>query len=189
MSSKKLNARERKFVQAYLDTLCNAKAYRAINPKVSPASARQMGYLMRKRPHVNAEIERLFEEMLQETAEARYRVLHETKRLAYANIQDLQDEDGNLLPMHKWPKDAAAAVSSVEVTTRPGESEVLEVKKIKLWDKNSPRRDLLQYHGMLVDRKEVRTADDDPWLALMREINETGTQATQDTIDDDDDTP
>lgn len=160
--SKKLNARERKFVQAYLDTLCNAKAYRAVNPNVSPASARQMGYLMHKRPHVNAEIERLFEEMLQETAEARYRVLRETKRLAYANIQDLQDEDGNLLPMHKWPKDAAAAVSSVEVTTRPGESEVLEVKKIKLWDKNSPRRDLLQYHGMLVEKREITGKDGGP---------------------------
>ena len=162
MSSKKLNARERKFVQAYLDTLCNAKAYRVVNPNVSPASARQMGYLMHKRPHVNAEIERLFEEMLQETAEARYRVLRETKRLAYANIQDLQDEDGNLLPMHKWPKDAAAAVSSVEVTTRPGESEVLEVKKIKLWDKNSPRRDLLQYHGMLVEKREITGKDGGP---------------------------
>lgn len=160
--SKKLNARERKFVQAYLDTLCNAKAYRVVNPNVSPASARQMGYLMHKRPHVNAEIERLFEEMLQETAEARYRVLRETKRLAYANIQDLQDEDGNLLPMHKWPKDAAAAVSSVEVTTRPGESEVLEVKKIKLWDKNSPRRDLLQYHGMLVEKREITGKDGGP---------------------------
>jgi hypothetical protein len=41
------------------------------------------------------------------------RVLLELARLGFANLQDLYDAHGALLPVHQWPADAAAAVASV----------------------------------------------------------------------------
>lgn len=152
---KRLSKRERVFVEAYVDLLSNTEAYLAVDPKVSRESARRKGHEFKKKPHVKAEIDRLFEQRLENSAEERYRVLLETQRLAKANLQDLVDANGNLLPINEWSADAAAAVASVEVATKPDGDEILHIHKIRLWDKNPPRRDLMQYYGMLIDKKEV----------------------------------
>lgn len=56
----------------------------------------------------------------------------------------------------------------------------------ELLNPNIIARDL----GLRDKREETtRTADDDPWLALQREIFEHGTQSTQDVINPDDDAP
>ena len=66
------------------------------------------------------------------------RALREAAALAYSNLQDLLDEQGQLLPAKDWPRWAAAAVSSLEVTKRNlvvGDGEQEDVVKIRLWDK------------------------------------------------------
>jgi phage terminase small subunit len=40
----------------------------------------------------------------------------EYKKLAFSNMQDLEDKDGNAIPLHELPRDVAAAIQSVKGT-------------------------------------------------------------------------
>lgn len=69
------------------------------------------------------------------------RTILEMGRLAYSDVRDILDEDGQLLPASEWSDDAAAAISGVEVEmlTRGRGPNALpfEVRKIKRFDKNA----------------------------------------------------
>lgn len=60
-------------------------------------------------------------------------IVRETGRIAFSNIQQLFDATGEILPIEKWPEDAARAVASYkEEVSANG----LRLKReIKLWDK------------------------------------------------------
>lgn len=80
--------------------------------------------------------------------------MREAARLAYSDIGDLFDDDGKLLPLNDWPKDARAAVSSVEVLTRTrgaGDRVLDDVVKIKLWDKPKLIELLFKHLGLMRD--------------------------------------
>ena len=75
--------------------------------------------------------------------------------LAFSSLQDLVDDDGNLLPIKEWPQDAAAAVSSVELTKRnlvAGDGAQENVVKIRLWDKPANVQILMKHLGLLTDQ-------------------------------------
>lgn len=85
------------------------------------------------------------------------RVLRETGRLAYSDIRQLFDEQGNFLPINQWPDDIARAVSSVEVIKKnvtTGDGKVDDVLKVRLWDKTGKLQDLMKHHGQLTERVE-----------------------------------
>jgi phage terminase small subunit len=80
------------------------------------------------------------------------RVLREAGRLAYSDIRELFDADGNFLPIKQWPDDIARAVSSVEVVKKnvtTGDGKVDDVLKVRLWDKPGKLQDLMKHHGQL----------------------------------------
>lgn len=85
------------------------------------------------------------------------RVLRETGRLAYSDIRELFDAEGNFLPINKWPDDIARAVSSVEVVKKnvtSGDGKIDDVLKVRLWDKTSKLQDLMKHHGQLTEKVE-----------------------------------
>ena len=91
------------------------------------------------------------------------RALREAAALAYSNLQDLLDEQGQLLPAKDWPRWAAAAVSSLEVTKRNlvvGDGAQEDVVKIRLWDKTRNLENLLKHLGLLKDQLHLTVADE-----------------------------
>ena len=89
------------------------------------------------------------------------RALREAAALAYSNLQDLLDDQGQLLPAKDWPRWAAAAVSSLEVTKRNlvvGDGEQEDVVKIRLWDKTRNLENLLKHLGLLRDQLHLTVA-------------------------------
>jgi phage terminase small subunit len=83
------------------------------------------------------------------------RILQEAARLAYADLRQLYDENGRLLPIKQWPDDLAAAVGGVEVVKRnmdPHDGKVEDVVKVKLWDKLKALEVLAKNQGILKDQ-------------------------------------
>ena len=87
------------------------------------------------------------------------RVLREVAALAFSSVKELVDADDKLLPISQWSREAAAAVSSVEIAKRhlvAGDGVREDVVKIRLWDKTRSLGDLMKHLGLLVDRVDVR---------------------------------
>ena len=86
------------------------------------------------------------------------RVLTETARIAFSDIRDLFDDDGNIKPVKDWPEDFARAVAGVEVVKKnitAGDGEMDTVLKVRLWDKVVKLTNLMKYHGQLKEKLEV----------------------------------
>ena len=87
------------------------------------------------------------------------RTLEEIRRLAFSNAQDLFDTDGNLLPIHKLPRDIAAAIASVEVVKKnlaAGDGQTDTVHKLKVWDKTKALDMLGKHFGLLAERVDLK---------------------------------
>lgn len=86
------------------------------------------------------------------------RALRELASLAYSDIRDIFDADGNLLPIQQLPAHVAAAISSIEVVIKnaaAGDGHTDRVHKIRLWDKPKMLATLLQHLGLLKETIEV----------------------------------
>lgn len=85
------------------------------------------------------------------------RALREAARLAYSDVRQLFDAEGNLLPVHQLPDHIAAAVASIEVVKKnlaAGDGQTDQVHKIKLWDKPKNLEMLFKHLGLLVEKHE-----------------------------------
>jgi hypothetical protein len=83
------------------------------------------------------------------------RALREAAKLAYSNIQDVLDEEGNVRPIKEWPRELAAAVSSIDLTKRnltAGDGKQEDVIRIRLWDKPSNLTLLFKHLNLLTER-------------------------------------
>jgi|TARA_R110000824_G_scaffold348326_1_gene535078 hypothetical protein len=83
------------------------------------------------------------------------RVLREAAKLAYSNIQDLLDEEGQVRPIKDWPRELAAAVSSIDLTKKnltSGDGKQEDVVRIRLWDKPTNLTLLFKHLNLLTER-------------------------------------
>ena len=83
------------------------------------------------------------------------RALREAAKLAYSNIQDVLDEHGNVRPIKEWPRELAAAVSSIDITKKnltAGDGKQEDVIRIRLWDKPSNLTLLFKHLNLLTER-------------------------------------
>jgi phage terminase small subunit len=111
-----------------------------------------------KAPQVKRKAAQRIADMLAEAIDPN-RVLREAGRLAYSDIRQLFDGEGNFLPINQWPDDIARAVSSVEVVKKnvtTGDGKVDDVLKVRLWDKAGRLQDLMKHHGQLTEKLEVK---------------------------------
>lgn len=83
------------------------------------------------------------------------RALREAAGLAYSNIQDIFDADGNLRPIQQLPREVAAAIASVEVVKKnlaAGDGQTDTVHKLKLWDKPKNLEMIFKHLGLLIEK-------------------------------------
>ena len=82
------------------------------------------------------------------------RALREAAQLAYSNIQDVLDEQGNVRPIQAWPRELAAAVSSIDITKKnltAGDGKQEDVIRIRLWDKPANLTLLFKHLNLLTE--------------------------------------
>ncbi|MHB8815014.1 MAG: terminase small subunit [Steroidobacteraceae bacterium] len=109
----KLGARLQRFVDAIAEGCTGAEAVRRVRPK--QRCPKQTAYSWRKNPRVAAAIEERKAEAIEDAGVNLVRLLQELARVAYFNPKRLLGPDGNFLPLHEWPDDAAAAIAGLDI--------------------------------------------------------------------------
>ena len=97
-----LNAKQERFCQEYLKDLNATQA--AIRAGYSADTARSIGSEHLTKPDIQAEIDRLKLERSRETKIDANWLLTRLAAEADADLSDLYDEDGRLLPVKDWPE-------------------------------------------------------------------------------------
>ena len=85
------------------------------------------------------------------------RVINELAKIAFIDVKDIFDENGNLIPVSELDNGVSAAISSIEVLkqkTEDGEDPEW-IHKIKLWDKKSALETLAKHLHLVTDKKEI----------------------------------
>ncbi len=174
---KALTAKQQRFVEEYIVDLNATQA--AIRAGYSEKGAAQQGERLLRNVEIAsavAEGQRQRSERTEVTAE---RVLQELGRIGFADLRTAFAADGSLKPVEEWSDDLAAAVSAVEVITKPagvddnGRALVQHVHKLKLWDKNSALEKIGKHLAMFVERHEHTGKGGEPLLwAFLRELPE-----------------
>jgi phage terminase small subunit len=112
------------------------------------------------------------------------RVLEEAARLAFSDVRNLFDSSGFLLKVTDLDDDTAAAIQSIEVTTRalghsvPGEGEQPEpivelTSKIKLVEKRASVEMLMRHLGLFEKDNMQQEADIASVELIFRDGRET----------------
>jgi phage terminase small subunit len=157
---KKPTPRQARFVVEYLVDL-NATAA-ARRSGCSEKSAAAMGYEYLQKPHIAKLVAAGQAQQLARAELSASRVLEEMRRLAFMDIRQLFDADGNLRPIHLLTEEAAAAIAGMEVIIKnaeAGDGVTDKVHKVKLCDKTRALEMLGKHFKLLTDTVNV-TADD-----------------------------
>jgi len=87
-------------------------------------------------------------------------VLKEIARVAFSDPRRLFDNNGAILPVHDWPDDAAAAISSIKVVEIKDSEGIItgQIKHINFWDKGKHLYLIAKHLGLLNDRLEITTS-------------------------------
>lgn len=105
------------------------------------------------KPTVHARVREIFESRFSEQNITGQRVMQELARVAFSDIRECFDLEGNLLPIHLLSADAAACISSVDTEVvlrgRGDDAEPVLIKKIRRVDK-TPALNLLARHFKIV---------------------------------------
>ena len=154
---KKLTPKQQRFVEEYLVD-CNA-TQAAIRAGYSEKTAKAIGSENLTKPDVAAAIAKATKKVSGIVGLSVERTLKEVARLAYADVRNLYDSAGNLIPVHQLDDDTAATVASIEVEEEfsgKGESRALtgHLRKVKTHDKRAALDMAMKYHGMYIERHE-----------------------------------
>lgn len=153
-----LRRRDQMFVDAMVQFGVGTKAWRTIEPESKRPEVAASKRLAR--PEIRAAIEERKAEAIAAIGVTHLRTLRELVACAYFNPKSLLNaETGELLPMHEWPDDAAAAIIGCDVEqlfVGKGEARqhVGNVSKPRAAPKVEAIKLLMQYQKMLVEKHE-----------------------------------
>lgn len=148
-----LTPRQARFAAEYLVDLNATQA--AIRAGYSAAAAAEQGYRLLRNAQIQAAVSAGLRSIIQKPLSEAERVIAEAMRIAYSDLRQAFDDDGNLLKPKDLPDSLAPAISSIEVTDRTLEKGGTErTQRIKTWDKNSALITLARYHKLLTDKVE-----------------------------------
>jgi phage terminase small subunit len=172
-STSKLTPKQELFVREYLVDFNATQA--AIRAGYSKDTARQIGSENLSKLYIQQAITDLVnsnnvKEKIEVTVE---RVLEEYSRLAFLDIREAFDDNGNLLPISAMPEDVARAINGFDTSVwkeNGDDGGVETTKKVKFIDKRGALQDLGKYLKMFIDRVEHTGKDGE---ALFPEITES----------------
>lgn len=162
-----LNERQALFAQEYIVDLNATQA--AIRAGYSESTAGSQGHDLLKIPEIQAAIQKAMDLRAERVGITADRVLVELARMGFADIRHIFTASGQLRDIASLPDEVAAAVSQVEVVTKPsadvdkeGNREIEYVHKIKLADKRSSLELLGKHMKLFADRVEHTGKDGGP---------------------------
>lgn len=146
-----LTAKQELFCHEYLVDLNATGAARRAG--YSEDSAHAIGWENLRKPEIQARIMGLREEMAKTYNLTKERIAQEYARIAFFDIRNIHDEDGELIPIKKLDPDSAAAIAGIEVANdwdrdKDGKAIITgQLRKIKIADKKSALDSLCRLMG------------------------------------------
>lgn len=137
--------KEKLFAMYYVENGFNAKQA-AIAAGYSEKTATVQGSTILTRPNVRAYVEHLKANLAEHIGISAYQCAKELSHIAFADIRDYFDSEGNPLPLDKLTEKAARNLNSIEVE-KLGDEKVVVVTKLKTNDKLVAMRDLIKLLG------------------------------------------
>ena len=148
-----LTQKQQTFVREYLVDLNATQA--AIRAGYSEKTAAEIGAENLRKPQIAAAVQIAMDERSARTEITADNVLRELAKIGFADIRKLFTPLGTLIPVSDLDDDAAACLSSIEITTRKvrggDDDELEEVSKVKLWDKRAALVDLGKHLKLFTD--------------------------------------
>lgn len=178
-----LNKKQIAFCKEYMkDWNCTQAAIRAGYSKQT-ASVQAVDLL--KKPNVSEFIQELVDAKEYRSIVTTDRVLIEFGRIAFNDVSQALDSEGNLKPLKDWPQELKSSIASlqwdnvVRKAKDGGEEIVTKLKSVKFWDKNKALDMSARHLGMFMeDRKnpynplqdKIEQSSPDELIGLLHEI-------------------
>lgn len=145
------------FCLEYLKDFNGTRA--AIEAGYAKRSAAAQASSLLNRPHIQAEIKRRLERVLQKVEVTIEDVVSEYARIAFVDLKDAYDDNGQLLHPKDMPENIRRAISGVDVLeefegTGREREQIGFTKKLRTWDKLKALEALGRYVGMLTDAND-----------------------------------
>ena len=163
MTHEPLKDSHRAFVTEYLKDLNGAAA--AERAGYSTHTARKIASALLKKPAIAAAIRTEMEKREERTKVTVDRVVQELAAVAFANIGDAFDDEGNLLAIGKMPR---AFQSALEIYQRDDKG-----IRIKMHDKIAALEKLARHLGMFNDKIRLQGDAENPFLAMIQHCQGT----------------
>lgn len=153
-----LNPKQRRFVAEYLIDLNATQA--AIRAGYSSHTAASQGERLLRHAEIEQAVKNGKARQLDRAELSALRVLEELRRLAFFDIAQIFDANGDLLPIHEIPEEARAAIAGIEVVRAnlnpsDGKRDDDFLHKVKLTSKDRALEILARHFGLLIERVEV----------------------------------
>lgn len=157
-----LTEKEAKFALEYLVDLNKTKAYQRAYPDASYETAMANSSKIFKKPAVAKAIQEEMDARARRTLVTADRVVHELAKIGFADIRNIFSDSGGLRKPEHIDNDTAAAISSIEVVTKPsGETDedgnpmMENVHKIKMSDKRGALELLGKHLVLFTDKSKI----------------------------------
>ena len=143
-----LTADNRRFIDDYLVDLNGTRAYRVTYPGANYSTARTESGKLLAKPHIRAEVRAAQADRRRRTNVGGDKVVRELSRIAFADVADLFDEGGRLLPIRRVPLETRRAIAGVKVKRVMEGFQQVEVIDIKFCDKLGALEKLCRHLGL-----------------------------------------
>ncbi len=166
----KLTHLQERFKNNILKGMDGTAAYIAAGYKTKGAGARVNASKLLTKTNIKAAIKEGQKKAADKAEVTQERVLREEARLAFADLRQLFDEKGTIIPLHKLPDDIVRAVIGLEVITEVGE---ITRYKYKFSDKGKSLERLERHLGMFKDTLRLEMTVEEYLLKIAQERNES----------------
>lgn len=159
-----MTPKQERFVAEYLIDLNATRA--AIAAGYSKKTAHSQGPRLLEDVGVAAAVAKRTQAQLGKANITAERVKERLATIAFADIRDLHDQDGNLKPLHALTADQAAAISQFEVIKKnaeAGDGVIDRVHKVRLADQMKALEMLGKHFGLFIEKVEHSGALEIKW--------------------------
>lgn len=154
-----LNLKQKMFCEEYMIDFNGAAA--AVRAGYSEKTANRISSHQLTKVDIKEYIHKRLKEKEIYTQVTQERVLLEIARLAFRDLRNAYDKNGNYLPVHELPDEIAASVSSIKTieTIDENGNRKTVISDLKFFDKGKQIDLACRHLGMLTDKLQIDVTD------------------------------